>query len=730
MRLRLDPFSPNGVSVDNSTITVAGGSSTTGGSSVTVAGEDYLTLAAQEITANPIDLDNLSATGTPSGSTFLRGDNTWATPAGSGDVSKVGTPVDNQVGVWTGDGTIEGDADLTFDTTTNTLATVNIAPSGTVDGRDVATDGTKLDGIEAGADVTDNTNVLAALGFTPENVANKATDFSTVNDTLYPTVEAVQEAINTAVTGLLDYRGTYDASTNLFPATGGSGLLGAVLKGDFWIASVAGTLGGTAVTIGDLIIALVDTPGQTAANWDLVSNELGYVPLDPANNLSDLDDAPTALVNLGLTATAAEVNVLDGITASTAELNFVDGVTSAIQTQLDGKSSTSHTHLLTAGATDVTSSAAELNILDGATLSTAELNYVDGVTSSIQTQIDTKVTGPASATDNAVVRYNGTTGKLVQNSTEVAIGDTGIVHLGPTEAEEPYPSARLRLSDDTGDLSDVAITSYGGGFGGLTLTGAGGTAASPSNTTASAQVGQISFQKRAAGVYSDVAAIKANQGGNVTFVDANGNEVFATPTTVASAVNYIRINNSATLTAPTLEAVGDDTNIGIELISKGTGGVFANGATIATANNTLTMSNKTLTTPTIAQINNTTGVGVSVEHQTDNSNSIATSVVNGVKFKTGWGQMLGNSTITMSETVTFGNAFPTACLGVSVSPLGGVATTAATSIGGITAEVASNPYTGAATDIAAGSFNATLTRSGGTFGNTTYYAYTWIAYGY
>ena len=47
---------------------------------------------------------------------------TFATPAGSGDVSKVGTPANNQVGVWTGDGTIEGDASLTFDTTTDTLA--------------------------------------------------------------------------------------------------------------------------------------------------------------------------------------------------------------------------------------------------------------------------------------------------------------------------------------------------------------------------------------------------------------------------------------------------------------------------------------------------------------------------------------------------------------------------------------------------------------------------------
>ena len=39
----------------------------------------------------------------------------------------------------------------------------NISGVGTVDGRDVAADGSKLDGIEAGADVTDSTNVLASL---------------------------------------------------------------------------------------------------------------------------------------------------------------------------------------------------------------------------------------------------------------------------------------------------------------------------------------------------------------------------------------------------------------------------------------------------------------------------------------------------------------------------------------------------------------------------------------
>ena len=42
-----------------------------------------------------------------------------------------------------------------------------------------------------------------------------------------------------------------------------------------------------------------------------------------------------ALVNFGLTATAAELNTLDGITATVTELNYVDGVTSNIQVQFN-----------------------------------------------------------------------------------------------------------------------------------------------------------------------------------------------------------------------------------------------------------------------------------------------------------------------------------------------------------------------------------------------------------
>ena len=41
-----------------------------------------------------------------------------------------------------------------------------------------------------------------------------------------------------------------------------------------------------------------------------------------------------------LTATVAELNILDGVTATATELNYTDGVTSNIQTQLDAKAPT------------------------------------------------------------------------------------------------------------------------------------------------------------------------------------------------------------------------------------------------------------------------------------------------------------------------------------------------------------------------------------------------------
>lgn len=116
------------------------------------------------------------------------------------------------------------------------------------------------------------------------------------------------QQLQSFVTGLWDDRGNYDASGNIFPTSGGSGTSGAILKGDIWTISVAGTLGGKAVKISDTVRALVDTPGSTSSNWALGQGELGYTPLSNVLNstlifVGNSSNVATG-VNLTLSGTA------------------------------------------------------------------------------------------------------------------------------------------------------------------------------------------------------------------------------------------------------------------------------------------------------------------------------------------------------------------------------------------------------------------------------------------
>lgn len=150
---------------------------------------------------------------------------------------------------------------------------------------------------------TDLTSALSLkqnlIGYTPENITNKSTDvtLSSNSDTFYPSVKAAKTytdtAISAAVTGLLNDRGDYDASGNGFPSTGGSGPGGSILRGDIWFISVPGTLGGIAVDIGDSVRALVDSPGQTATNWNILHAATGYVPENVANKVTSISSSST-----------------------------------------------------------------------------------------------------------------------------------------------------------------------------------------------------------------------------------------------------------------------------------------------------------------------------------------------------------------------------------------------------------------------------------------------------
>jgi len=157
-------------------------------------------------------------------------------------------------------------------------------------------------------------SVIDALTFTPENVANKSSTLTasstlypnndaviaglalkedkvnkvtsislSANDTNYPSELAVKTYADNLVVGMLNDRGTWDASVNAFPTTGGSGVGGVIRKGDMWYVSVAGTLGTKSVNVGDSFRALVNAPAQVAANWSILEANIGYVPANDAN---------------------------------------------------------------------------------------------------------------------------------------------------------------------------------------------------------------------------------------------------------------------------------------------------------------------------------------------------------------------------------------------------------------------------------------------------------------
>ena len=160
----------------------------------------------------------------------------------------------------------------------------------------------------------------------------------------------------------------------MFTSNTETGITATYEDGDGTIDLVVGTLNqnttGTAATVTGAAQSAITSVGTittlTVDNVIINGSTIGHT-----------GDTDLITVASGIATVAGEVSMttLDiggtNVTSTAAELNILDGVTST---------------------------AAELNILDGVTSTATELNYVDGVTSAIQTQMDTKAsTGKAIA---------------------------------------------------------------------------------------------------------------------------------------------------------------------------------------------------------------------------------------------------------------------------------------------------------------------------------------------
>jgi hypothetical protein len=290
-------------------------------------GATPLNLDGGVITANGSGITNLpissiDASGTPSSSTFLRGDGNWATPGGSGDVTDEGMTL-NYIPKFDGNGLvnstifIDGSSSIGIGTT-SPYRKFHIKAGG-LDGRlyfegenpgdnpglEFANDGsgTRRTLIRLQETGTDGTSlefyVRPDVGGT---VVNSMTLF---HDTLQIVgqVSATTFSGNGALVTSLDASNLSSGEVPTARLGSGTANSSTFLRGDnTW----------QTISAGGLSNVVEDSTPQLGGNLDLNGNTVGDA------NQSDLTK-------------------LSEITATSSELNYVAGVTSNIQSQLDSK---------------------------------------------------------------------------------------------------------------------------------------------------------------------------------------------------------------------------------------------------------------------------------------------------------------------------------------------------------------------------------------------------------
>tara|TARA_Y100001973_G_scaffold79717_1_gene117189 strand:- start:208 stop:3930 length:3723 start_codon:yes stop_codon:yes gene_type:complete len=298
-----------------------------------------------------------------------------------------------------------------------------------------------------------------------------------------------------------------DKYASLTSGTGTLPDLGAFLgSGDTWVSNNSKAATSAAID------ARSDTKIATALTGDVV----GTAPVTIADNspssgkitiavdakLTELSTMAQTTANALADLTQSEVEILDGITATSAEINYVDGVTSNIQTQLNAKQG-SATDLTTLSSCQTNAASAlaaltqaEIQILDGATVSSAELNvldgipntlsatelgYVDGVTSSIQNQLNAKQPLDAELTELATMS-SGTASSLADlTGTEAAILDGATLTVTELNYVDGVTSA-IQTQIDAKQPLDSELTTLAGMQGGTASILASGTALGATTT--------------------------------------------------------------------------------------------------------------------------------------------------------------------------------------------------------------------------------------------------------
>jgi len=222
-----------------------------------------------------------------------------------------------------------------------------------------------------------------------------------------------------------------------------------------------------------------------------------------ANKASPAFTGTMSLAGTNLTATFAELNILDGVTATAAELNTLDGITATVS---------------------------ELNTLDGITATVTELNYTDGVTSNIQTQLDSKapIASPTftGTTTIPTVDINGGTVDGVTIGGASAGAGTFTTLEDQDGSVRAIPPVGTKTSSYTLATSDVGQYVQVGSGGSITIPDAtfseGDAVSIFNNTTGSITITCSITTAYVAGIDSDKATVTLDTRGVATILFISG----------------------------------------------------------------------------------------------------------------------------------------------------------------------------------------------------------------
>jgi hypothetical protein len=213
--------------------------------------------------SNVISLEaSLSATGTASSTTFLRGDNTWGTPIGALYTLPVAAGGSNSAVISLTEQTLSTQvvSDVTFNGTTNGI---KITES-------TGNNGSITIGLQ------DSVTLVGTLTVQGTGQSSFSGQVTIPAVPIASTDAASKAYVDNAVTGALVFQGGYDAATNTpnldSPPTG------TIKKGFMWTVTVDGSFFSEQVRVGDSLIANKDTP-TTLADWTTVQSNIDLATL-------------------------------------------------------------------------------------------------------------------------------------------------------------------------------------------------------------------------------------------------------------------------------------------------------------------------------------------------------------------------------------------------------------------------------------------------------------------